>query len=154
VRTHPEVVDEKRLERGVDRHDPLAATLRPPHLHEPPLEVDVLPIEAEQLAASQPGIGEEREQEPVALALTVMLALPDVVALGRVEQPYQLAAVEHVAERLALLRRPQDERRVALDLLVLEQEAEEALERGDGARLARRCRPPHRLLREEATQMR
>ena len=39
-----------------------------------------------------------------------MLSFPDVVALGRVEQPHELAAVEHVGQRLALLRRPQDER--------------------------------------------
>ena len=103
----------------MDRHDPLAAALRLADLEQPPLEVDVLPVEPEQLAAAEAGVGEEREQEPVALALTVMLALPDVVALGRVEQARELAPVEHVGERLALLRRPQHERRVALDLLVL-----------------------------------
>jgi hypothetical protein len=38
----------------------------------------------------------------------------------------ELAPVEDVGERLALARRAQHLRRVALDLLVLEQEAEEA----------------------------
>jgi hypothetical protein len=49
-----------------------------------------------------------------------MLALPDVVTRGRAQQPHELAPIEHVGERLTLLRRPQHERRVALDLLVLE----------------------------------
>jgi hypothetical protein len=83
-----------------------------------------------------------------------MLALPDVVALGRIQQPRELAPVEHIRERLALLRRPQHERRVALELLVLEQEAKEALERGDRARLARGRRPAGRLVGEEAPQIR
>src|SRR6266852_5768922 len=82
-----------------------------------------------------------------------MLALPDVVALGRFEQPHELAPVEHVRKRLALLRRAQHLRRVTVDPLVLEQEAEEALERGDGARLARGRRPPDRLVDEEAPQV-
>src|ERR1051326_5494533 len=81
----PEVVDEERLEGGVDQPRPLAAALGTPHLQQTPLQVDVVPVESKQLAAAQACVGEEREYEPVALALTVMLALPDVVALGRVE---------------------------------------------------------------------
>jgi hypothetical protein len=45
-----------------------------------------------------------------------MLVLPDVVAL---EQANEFAPIEHVGERLALLRRAQDARRIAFDLLVL-----------------------------------
>src|SRR5262249_32691857 len=54
---------------------------------------------------------------------------------------------------LAFLRCPQNTRRVMVDLLVLVQEAEEALERSDCSRLARRRRPPHGLLGEEAAQV-
>jgi hypothetical protein len=116
-------------------------------------EVDVLPVEPEQLAAAQAGVREEREQEPVALALARVAALPDVVAFGRIEQAAELAPVEDVRQRLALLRRAQHLRRVAVDLLVLEQEAEEALECGDGARLARRRWAPDRLVDEETAQV-
>jgi hypothetical protein len=45
--TDTEVVEEERLERGVDRQDALPAALRPPHLQEAALEVDVCPVEAE-----------------------------------------------------------------------------------------------------------
>jgi hypothetical protein len=38
------------------------------HAEQPLLEVDVLPVEPAQLAAAQAGVGEEGEQEPVALA--------------------------------------------------------------------------------------
>jgi hypothetical protein len=64
-----------------------------------------------------------------------MLALPDVAALDRPQQPAKLALVKHVRQRLGLLRRAQHRRRVALDRLVLHQEAEEPLERRDRARL-------------------
>ena len=104
----------------MDRHDPLAAALGLADREQPPLEVDVVPVEPEQLAAAQAGVGEEREQQPVALAPAGMLALPDVVALDRVQQAGELAPVEHVRQRLALLRRAQHERRVALELLVLD----------------------------------
>jgi hypothetical protein len=46
-----EVVKEQRFGRGVDGHDALAAAFRPP---DAALEVDVLPVEAEQLASPQP----------------------------------------------------------------------------------------------------
>lgn len=42
VRPDLEVVEKERLQGGVDRHDPLTAALRPPHLQQPPFEVDVL----------------------------------------------------------------------------------------------------------------
>jgi hypothetical protein len=117
-------------------------------------EVDVLPVEPEQLAAAQAGVREEREQKPVALAPAGMVALPYVVALDRLQQPGELAPVEHVGERLPLLRGAQHERRVALQHLVLDQEAEETLDRGDGAGLACERRPPLRLGGEEPAQVR
>jgi hypothetical protein len=49
----------KRHERGVDRHDSLAASLRLADVQEAPSEVDVVPVEAKQLAPAQAGIGEE-----------------------------------------------------------------------------------------------
>jgi hypothetical protein len=42
-----EVLDEERLERGMDGKSPLSATLRLPHLQEPAFEVDVPPVETE-----------------------------------------------------------------------------------------------------------
>jgi hypothetical protein len=126
----------------------------PSHLQQAALEIDVLPVEAEQLASPQPGVCEQCKQEPVALALTVMLSLPDVAALGRAEQPHELAPIEDVRNRLALLRRAEHKCRVAVDLFVLEQEAEEALERGDRARLARRRWPARCLVGEKAAQVR
>ncbi len=59
------------------------------------------------LEAAQAGVGEEREHEPVALALAAKVLPPDVVAFGRGQQAGELAPVEHVRERLPLLRRPQ-----------------------------------------------
>jgi hypothetical protein len=149
---NPQVVDEERLEGRVDRHDSLPPALRPPDLEQAALEVDVLPVEPEQLAPTEPGL-EERKQEPVVLALTVVASLPDVLALCRIEQADKLAAVEDVRQRLALFRRAEHLRRVAVELLIFEQEAEEALERGDGARLARRRGTPDRLVGEEAAQV-
>jgi YegS/Rv2252/BmrU family lipid kinase len=63
---------------------------------ETPLEVEVVPVQAEQLAATQPRVCEEREQQPVALTLASEVPLPDVVSLDSREQPRQLAAVEDV----------------------------------------------------------
>lgn len=61
----------------MDGHDPLAAALRLAHVEEPPLHVDVAPVESQELALAQAGIGEEGEQQPVALALAGEVALPD-----------------------------------------------------------------------------
>jgi hypothetical protein len=58
-----------------------------------------------------------------------MVALPDVVPLRHAKELRELTPIEHVRKRISLLGRPQDARRVALDLLVLVQEAEEGLER-------------------------
>jgi hypothetical protein len=138
----------------VDRDDPRAAALGPAHAQQAPLEVDVVDVEPEQLRAAQPGVGEQRQQQPVALALAGVLALPHVAALDRAQQPAELALVEHVRQRLRLLRRAQHRGRVALDRLVLDQEAEEPLQRRDRARLARRRRPPLRLCGQEAAQLR
>src|SRR4051794_21279458 len=82
-----------------------------------------------------------------------MLALPDLATLGRAQQARELLPVEHVREHLPLLRRPQDERGIAVDVLALEQEAEEGLECRDRARLARRCRPRLRFGAEKAAQI-
>ena len=43
VRADLEVVQKQRLECGVDGHDSLAAALRPSHLQQATLEVDILP---------------------------------------------------------------------------------------------------------------
>lgn len=51
ARADAEVVDEERLESGVDRHDPLLSALRAPDLEQAAIEVDVLPVEPEQLAS-------------------------------------------------------------------------------------------------------
>jgi hypothetical protein len=97
VCSHLEVVEEERLERGVDRHDPMPAALRLADVEQMPFEVDVLPVECEQLAAAQAGVGEEREQGLVALALAREVALPDVVALDRLQQAGDLAPVERAS---------------------------------------------------------
>jgi hypothetical protein len=105
------------------------------HPDEPAFQVDVVPVEAEELAAAQAGVG---ERASISRSRTRRPGLPlqDVVALGRLEQAGELAAVEHVGERLALPRRPQHEGRVALEVLVLDAEAEERLQRRHRARLA------------------
>jgi hypothetical protein len=82
VRADPEVVDEERLEGGMNRHGPLAAALGAADLKQATFEVDVGSVEPEQLAAAQARVGEQREEQPVTLALTVMVALPHVIALG------------------------------------------------------------------------
>ena len=56
------VLGEERGERRMDRDRPLPAALRLAHAHQPAREVDVVPVEPEQLAAAQAGVGEEREQ--------------------------------------------------------------------------------------------
>jgi hypothetical protein len=81
------------------------------------------------------------EQQPVALAPAGTVAFVDVVAVDRLEQPGELAPVEHVGECVRLLRGAQDARWVALEHLVLDQEAEEPFESGDGAGLAWERRP-------------
>src|SRR5437016_1010629 len=50
VRADRHVVDEQRHERGVDRDDALPTALRLPHPQQPPFEVDVVPVEPQQLA--------------------------------------------------------------------------------------------------------
>jgi hypothetical protein len=44
------VLSEERRERGVDRDRPLPAAFRPPDPQQSPREVDVVPVEPEQLA--------------------------------------------------------------------------------------------------------
>ena len=65
------VVDDQRDERRVDWDRPLPTALRLPHSQQPPREIDVIPVEAEQLAAAKTRVGEKREQQPVPLRLRV-----------------------------------------------------------------------------------
>jgi hypothetical protein len=58
----------------VEGDDASPSALGPADSEQPVLEVDVLPVEAEQLRAAKAGVGEEGEQEPVALALAGVLA--------------------------------------------------------------------------------
>jgi len=118
------------------RDNPLPPALCLAHLKQPPFEVDVVPVESEQLAAAQTRVGEERKQEPIAFAFAAMLPLPDVIPIGCSEQVGELAPVEHIRQRLALARCSQHVRRVSLEDLVLDQKAKEALQRGDCPRLA------------------
>src|SRR4051812_6511657 len=83
-----------------------------------------------------------------------MAPFPDVVALHRTEEASQLTLAEHVGQRFALLRCPQHAGRVAFEPLVLDEEAEEALERGDGAGLARDGRSARRLVSQERAEVR
>jgi hypothetical protein len=76
------------------------------------------------------------------------------VSFGLGEQSLELAHRQHVGERLALLRRPQWQRRVAHQPLLLDEEAEERLERRRRPRLARHRRPPLLFLGEEGAQVR
>src|SRR6266545_4882267 len=107
----------------MDRNNALPSTLRLAHLEQAPLEVDVIPVESEQFAASQPGVGEEGEHEEITLALAREVALPDVGLVDGGEEPAEFTVVEYVRERLALLRRTQHKSRVAVEVLVLEAEA-------------------------------
>jgi hypothetical protein len=120
---------------------------------EPSFEADVVPVESQELAAAEAGVGEESEQEPVAFALAGEVTLPDVVVLGRRKQPRHLAPVEHVRQYLSLLRCAQHECGIAVEGLVLDAEAEEALQRRDRPRLTSERRPALRLGGEEAAQV-
>jgi hypothetical protein len=79
--------------------------------------------------------------------------LPEVVAPGLGEQALELSHRQRVRQRFLLLRRPQRQRRIADDSLLLDEEAEEALERRGGPRLARDGRTALLLLREEGAQV-
>jgi hypothetical protein len=72
---------------------------------------------------------------------------------GLGEQALELAHGQRVRQRFPLLGRPQRQRRVAHDPLLLDEEAEEALERRRRPRLARDRRPSLLLLREERAQV-
>jgi hypothetical protein len=67
------VLGEARCHGGMDRDRPLASR-----------EVDIVPLEPEQLAATKPGGGHQREQEPVALPLAAEVALPAGASLRTV----------------------------------------------------------------------
>ena len=132
----------------MDRDRPLPAALRLADAQQPPLEVDVVPVEAEQLAAAQAGEGKQGEQQPVALALAAGSGAP-TGRRGRSRASRRASSrwssTSGSTSRFFGVR--SDERRVALQVLVLDTEAEEALERRHRARLARRRRPPLRLAR-------
>jgi hypothetical protein len=133
------VLGVERRERGVDRDRSLPAALRVSHPQQSPREVDVVPVEPEQLASAEAGVGHEREREPVALGLPVEVALPELVAAGLSEETLEFAHGQDVGENLALLRRPQRQRRVADKPLLLDEEAEERLQRRRRPRLARQA---------------
>jgi len=101
------VLGKQRRERGVDRDCPLPSALRLAHPEQSAREVDVVPVEPEQLAPAQSAVGHHGEQQPVALGLTAKVPLPQLGAGGLSEQPLELAHRQHVGKRLALLRRPQ-----------------------------------------------
>ena len=140
----------------MDRDRPLPAALRLPHPEQPAREVDVVPVEPEQLAPAQAAVGHQREQQPVALGPCRGSAAPRCRARpGCGEQPLELAHRQHVRQHLALLRRPQRQRRVAQQPLLLDEEAEEALQRRRRPRLARGRRPACSCsLGEEGAQVR
>jgi hypothetical protein len=133
----------------VDRKRPLAAALGLADPQQTPFEVDVVPVQPEQLASAKAGIGKKAEQQLVAFALAREVALPDIVTLDDREEPGELAAVEHIRQGVALLRRSEHVCRVAVEVLVPDQEAEEALESRDRARLASNPRSPLSLGGEE-----
>jgi hypothetical protein len=70
----------------VDRHDALAPALGVADADQAAAEVDVVAAEAEQLRAAQASVGEQREQQAVALWLTGVYALPYALAPGHLEQ--------------------------------------------------------------------
>jgi hypothetical protein len=94
-----------------------------------------------------------REEEAVTFALAVEVGAPDIVSFGRVQQAPELALIQNVGQHLAVLRRSEHQRRVSLERLVLDAEAEEAFERRNRPRLASERGPPLRLGGEEAAQI-
>jgi hypothetical protein len=74
------VLGEERREGGVDRDRPLPPALRPPNSQQSASEVDVVPVESDQLTPAEAAIGHQGEQEPIALRLAWEVALPEVVA--------------------------------------------------------------------------
>src|SRR5215210_7267947 len=151
---HRVVVDDQRHERGVDRDRPLPPALRLAHLEQAPREVDVVPVEPEELAAPQTCVGHQREQEAVALRLGMEVPLPDLLLSCGREQALEFSHRQHVGEHFALLRRPQRQRRIAQQTLFLDQEAKEALQRRGRPRLTRDGRPTLVFAREEGAQVR
>src|SRR6266511_630474 len=84
------VLGEERRERGVDWDRPLPAAFRASDAEQTTREVDVVPVEPEQLTPAQTGIRHQREQQPVALCLAREVALPELIAAGLNEQPLEL----------------------------------------------------------------
>jgi hypothetical protein len=95
------VVEQWRDEAGMDRQHALSPALGDPQPDQPALEVDFVPVQAEQLRAAQAAVREECEQEPVALGLTGMHPAPDAIAAWHLEQTPNLAAIEDVRGRPA-----------------------------------------------------
>ena len=84
------VVEKQRDKAGMNRQHPLSPALSDPHANQAALEVDVVPVETQQLRAAQTAVGEERQQEPVALGLAGMYSTPNVSATRRVEEAREL----------------------------------------------------------------
>jgi hypothetical protein len=153
LRAHSHIGEEQWHETGVDRHDALAAPLSLAHADQPSLEVDVVPVQAQKLRAAQAAVGKQRQQQAVALELPRVHASPDLLSAWRVQTPRELTAIEDVGQRFALLRRPQNLRRVALQVLALHAEAKKATQRSDRARLAGGRRTVGGLLGQETPQV-
>jgi hypothetical protein len=77
------------------------------------------------------------------------VTLPQIRATRLDEQALKLAHRQRVGQHLALLRRPERQRWIADDSLLLDEEAEEALERRGRPRLARDRGPSLLLLGQE-----
>jgi hypothetical protein len=80
--------------------------------------------------------------------------LPELVASRLDQQSLELAHRQDVRERLARLRRPQRQRRVPHESLLLDEETEERFEGRRRPRLARDSRAAFLLIREERAQVR
>jgi hypothetical protein len=116
----------------VDRHDALAPALGVADADQAAAEVDVVAAEAEQLRAAQASVGEQREQQAVALWLTGVYALPYALAPGHLEQ---------------------DVCGVALEIVALDAEAKETAQRRDRPWLACWRWAMGALLGQEAPQL-
>jgi len=92
-----ELVSRSRPRRAARAPDgsgrPAAGSLRLPHVQQPAREVDVILGEPEQHASPQPRVGEERQQEAIALRLPYEVPPPEIAAGGRGEEPLELGHV-------------------------------------------------------------
>jgi hypothetical protein len=70
----------------VDRYDALAPALGFAYAYQAPVEVYVLAVQIEQFRAALAAVGEQREQQAVALDLPGVQAIPDSFLAGHVQQ--------------------------------------------------------------------